>query len=149
MPYATPSSICIMSTTRARKSRSMRHKSGQITCERGPLIGALHRLLAVSRQGSPLEDFTQIAPGVALLSSRNLFRRASSHDLASAIAPLWAKVDDPVGRFHDFEIMLNYDYGVALGRKLMQHFEELGDVVKMQPRCRLIENVKRAARCAF
>src|SRR6266480_2914032 len=64
--------------------------------------------------------------------------------MPAAVAPLGAEIDDPVGGLDDFEIVLDDEDRVAGLDEGVQHFEELLDVLEMEPRRRLIENVERA-----
>ena len=81
---------------------------------------------------------------MALRVAGDLLGRALRDDLAAAVAALRTHVDDPVGGLHDFEIVLDDDHRVALVDQLMQHVEQLRDVVEMQARGRLVEDVERA-----
>jgi hypothetical protein len=67
------------------------------------------------------------------------------HDLAAAVAAFGAEVDDPVGGLDDVEIVLDHHDRVALVDQLVQHFQQLGDIVEMQARRRFVEDVERAA----
>jgi hypothetical protein len=69
---------------------------------------------------------------------------ATVHDLAAAVAAFGAEVDDPVGGLDDFEIVLDHHHGVALLDQLVQHLEQLRDVVEVQAGGRLVEDVERA-----
>ncbi len=65
--------------------------------------------------------------------------------VAAAVAAFGAEVDDPVGGLDDFEIVLDDDDAVALRPPARAAPPELGDVVEMQARRRLVQNVERAA----
>ncbi|MEN9753865.1 MAG: hypothetical protein RLZ07_247, partial [Pseudomonadota bacterium] len=82
---------------------------------------------------------------MAFISLHNIFRCALSDDNAAAITTFRPHIDDPVGGFDHFEIMFDDNDRVALIDKLMQHLEELGHVMEMEPRCRLVENIERSA----
>ena len=64
--------------------------------------------------------------------------------LAAAVAAFRPQVDDPVGGLDHLQIVLDHHHGVAGVDQLVQHFEQLGDVVEMQARRRLVEDVERA-----
>ena len=72
-----------------------------------------------------------------------------TRDPSAAGSALWTDVDDPVGGFYDFEVVLDDDHRVALVGQAMQHFEQLGDIVKVQAGCGFIEDVDRLARGPF
>ena len=76
---------------------------------------------------------------------RDVLGRARGHDLAAAVAAFGAEVDDPVGGLDDLEIVLDHDHGVALVDQLVQHLQQLRDVVEVQAGRRLVEDVERAA----
>ena len=69
--------------------------------------------------------------------------------MSAAIATFGAEVDDPVGGLDDFEIVLDHHDGIALINQFVQYFQQLGDIVEMQPGGRFVENVERAACRAF
>jgi hypothetical protein len=73
-----------------------------------------------------------------------IWRGQEVSSCAAAVAAFGAEVDDPVGGLDDFEIVLDHDDRVALVDQLVQHFEQLGDVVEMQAGGRLVEDVERA-----
>ena len=66
-------------------------------------------------------------------------------DLAASIPAFRPKIDDPIRRFHNFEIMLDHNDRVALIDQLMQHLQEFCDIVEVQSGGRLVENIERAA----
>src|SRR5262245_46751956 len=84
-------------------------------------------------------------PGITALLAHQVLRRPCGDDLAAAVAAFGAEVDDPVGGLDHLEIVLDHHHGVAALNELVQHIEELGDVVEMQPGGGLVENIERAA----
>ena len=60
-----------------------------------------------------MQHGTEPTPGVRLFDLRDLFRASSRDHLASAIAGLWSKIDDPIGKLDDIEIMLDEHQRVA------------------------------------
>ena len=44
--------------------------------------------------------------------------------MPAAVAPFRTQIDNPVGGFDDFQIMLDDDNGVAVVHKLVQHFKQ-------------------------
>ena len=83
--------------------------------------------------------------GVTALRARDVLGRPGRHDLAAPVAALGTEVDDPVRSLDYFQIVLDHHHRVALLDQLMEHVEELGDVVEMQP-CRGLGDVyKRQA----
>src|SRR5882672_10640032 len=87
----------------------------------------------------------QELPRIAPWRLDDILGRAPGDDFAAAVAAFGAEVDHPVGGLDDFEIVLDHDDRVALRHQLVQHFQELLDVVEMQPRGRFVQDVERAA----
>ena len=50
--------------------------------------------------------------GVAFFVLGNLFGSALGDNFAPALPTLWAEVNDPIGTFNDFEIVLNDDESI-------------------------------------
>ena len=75
-----------------------------------------------------------------------IFRRGSAGDDHATLGPaLGPEVDDPVGGLDHVEVVLDDDDRVARFDELVEHVEELRDVVEVQARRRLVEDVERAA----
>ena len=45
--------------------------------------------------------------------TRNLFRCAGSDQTPTAMATFWPKIDDPIGRLNDVEVVLDHDDRIA------------------------------------
>src|SRR3546814_18406648 len=54
-----------------------------------------------------------------------------------------AEVEDIIGGLDDVEIMLDDDHAVALLDERLEHFEQLADILEMEPGGRLVEDVER------
>ena len=54
----------------------------------------------------------------------------SADDLARRLCPLRAQVDDPVGRFDHVHVVLDDEDSVALVDEVVEHLEQLLDVVR-------------------
>ena len=74
----------------------------------------------------------------------DILRRTGRHDLAAAAAALGAEVDDPVRAFDDIEVVLDDHDRVAGIAQAVEHLEQLRDIVEVQARRRLVEDVERA-----
>lgn len=61
-----------------------------------------------------------------------------SDDAAAGRAPLRTEVDHVIGGANDVQIVLDDHNGISLIHELVQHVEELRDVLEMQTRCGLI-----------
>jgi hypothetical protein len=79
----------------------------------------------------------------------NLFRGTYSNYLSTASTTFRPHVDHPVSGFHHIQIMLNHHNGIAAIPQVMQHFQQLLDIVKMQASSRLIQNIQRFAGITF
>ena len=64
-------------------------------------------------------------------------------DLAAAAAALRAQVHQPVGSFNHIKVVLDHDDRIALISEVVQHRQQLFDVMKMQPGGRFIQDVER------
>ena len=73
----------------------------------------------------------------------NRFRGACRNDFTAIIASFRTEVDDPIGNFHKIHIVLDDKDSVLFFNELLEHFDELVNVVKMQSRSWLIENIER------
>src|SRR3989344_6965184 len=81
--------------------------------------------------------------------SRNLFGRAFGDDSAAPLPSFGAEVDDPVGGFDDVEVVLDDDDGIAAVDELLEHGEELLDVLEVEAGRRLVEEIQGFARIAL
>ena len=63
-------------------------------------------------------------PRKALIARRNVFWCPFYEDHAPAFTAFRPKIDDPVRRLHDIEVMFDDDDRVALGSEFQQHFNQ-------------------------
>ncbi len=91
----------------------------------------------------------------ASLSARPVCEQAIAHDvlggaggdhLAARIAALGPQVDDPVGRAHDVEVVLDHQERVPGLDEAAERAQQLCDIVEVQTGGRLVEQEQRAAR---
>lgn len=82
---------------------------------------------------------------MGFLVGADRLRRAGDQDAAAPRAPFGPQIDDPVGSFDDVQVVLDDDDGVAAIPQLVQHLEQLLDVVKVQPCGRLVQDVEGLA----
>src|SRR5215469_8855560 len=73
---------------------------------------------------------------------QNIFRGAGSDDLAAFFAALRSEINDPVGTFNDFEIVLNHQDRIAGVHQTLKQPDEQRNVVEMEAGGRLIEDEK-------
>ena len=79
----------------------------------------------------------------------NLFRGALSNNLAATIASLRSKVHDPVGGLDHVQVVLDDDDSIAMVTQVVQHREQLFDVMKVQAGGGFIENIQGLAGVAL
>ena len=73
----------------------------------------------------------------------HLIHRAGADQCAAGFAALRAEVDDPVGGADDVEVVLDHHQRVAGGDEAAEGLQQLGDVVEVQARRRLVEEEQR------
>ena len=124
-----------MKVWRCRTGRFRRAPGDDLAAAR-PALPRLSRLRQHRRQK---------LPRIAARRLDDILRRAPGDDFAAAVAAFGAEVDHPVGGLDHFEIVLDHDHRIALRHQLVQHFQQLLDVVEMQAGGRLVQDVERAA----
>src|SRR5438270_1860626 len=87
----------------------------------------------------------EILSRIARLAFGNVFRGAGGDDMAAGVAAFGAEIDDPVSGLDDFEIVLDDEHRIAGLDERMQYLEEFADIVEMQARRWLVEDVEGAA----
>src|SRR5216683_2413156 len=91
-----------------------------------------------------LKGYLQILPRPRPLRLRDLLRRSRCYHVTAALAAFRTQVDDPVRGADHVEIVLDHEQRPAVFDQPLKRPEQLGDVVEVQARRRLIENVERA-----
>ena len=66
--------------------------------------------------------------------------------LPAVLARLRTKIDDPIRRFDDFEIVLDHDDRVPGIDQALEKLQQNRNVIEMQSGCRFVENKKISAR---
>ena len=82
-------------------------------------------------------------PRVRLFHLRHIFGRAFGEELTAFCAAFGTEVNDPVGGFHQIEVMLDDDNAIACVHQSLQDFEQADGVGEMQT---LYEEVAPLAR---
>src|SRR5947209_8217264 len=84
------------------------------------------------------------APGVRGGRPHDLFGRAGGDDVAAQVAAFGAEVNDVVGGFYHVEVVLDDEERAARFDQSAEGGEQLVDVVEVEARGRLVEDVERA-----
>ncbi len=77
-------------------------------------------------------------------SLHDLLRCADRDDPAPFFSSFGAKIDDPVGRLDDVQVVFDDEEGMACLKQLLERRQQLRDVVEVQPCRRLVEDVEHA-----
>ena len=89
-----------------------------------------------------IQNLLQVLSRIRVLQFRNRFGWTCPDKVAPAITTLGPQIDDPVRRLDDFEIVLDDNDRAARINEPPKGGQQFADVVKMQARSRLIENIK-------
>src|SRR5436305_15276816 len=84
------------------------------------------------------------APGVGGGRAHDLFGRAGGDELAAEVAAFGAEVYDVVGGLDDIEVVLDDEQRAASFNERAEGREQFVDVVEVEARGRLVEDVERA-----
>ena len=88
-------------------------------------------------------------PRVAALALRHLVRRARGDDLTAGGPALGTYIYNVIGDLHDIEVMLDDDDRIAAVDEFVQHLQQQADILEMESRRGLVEDVERAPRVAL
>src|SRR5882762_11552477 len=91
----------------------------------------------------------EITTGVAFGVGCHGLGIAGGDDASASIATVGTQIDHPVRGLDDIQVVFDHDDGVTGRAQLMQHIEQQGDVVEMQTRGWLVEDVEGATCVAF
>ena len=76
----------------------------------------------------------------------DLLGRADANDFAAVVARFWSKIDNPISRLNDFEIVFDHNDRVSALDQALKNPQQHRDIVEMETCCRLIENKQVATR---
>src|SRR6267142_2191647 len=96
-----------------------------------------------------LQHLAEELSRMGALRLRDFLGRPCRDDAATQLSAFGAEVDDPVGRFHDVEIVLDDDDRISLVHQSMQHFQQQPHVLEVQARRGLVEDIQSASRVAL
>jgi hypothetical protein len=75
---------------------------------------------------------------------RDLFRRPRDHQHPARRATFRPEINDPVGAFDDFEVVLDDEQAVAFVDEALQQFHQQRDVIEVQAGGRFVEQEQAA-----
>ena len=87
---------------------------------------------------------SQIFPRVRLRIPRQLLRGPRAHHFPARVSALRPHIDHPVRRFDHIQIVLDDQHRRAALQQFPERRQQLLNIVKVQPRRRLVENIKDA-----
>ena len=96
-----------------------------------------------------VEIFLQVLCRIAFCVLHDLLGRTCLEQASSATAALGTHVDDVVGHLDDVEVVLDDDDRVALVDQALEHAHQDADVLEVEPRGGLVEDVEGVARVAL
>jgi hypothetical protein len=80
---------------------------------------------------------------VALGTSGDLLGRSGGYNSPALVARVGAEVYDPIGGFHDLNVVLDDEHGVASVHQSLEDFEQHADIVEVQAGGRFVEEEER------
>ena len=95
------------------------------------------------------EHLAQELPGVGIWDPRDLLGCSDGHNPTAFVAPFGSHVDDPVGRAHHIQVVLDDHHGIAAVDQAVENFEELAGVLEVEAGGGFVEDVHRAAGSPF
>src|SRR6267154_401152 len=87
-------------------------------------------------------DVSEIAAGGRIGAAGDILGRPLRDHAPARVARSRSQLDHPVGSLHDVEMVLDDEYGVAGIDEPVEHAAQGSDVVEVQPRGRLVEDVE-------
>ena len=91
-------------------------------------------------------QLAKVLRSMALFVFGDFGRGAFGNYPTALLATLGTEVDDVVGNLDNIEIVLDYDNGISLVYQLVKHLDKATNILEMESRSRLVENVERATR---
>jgi hypothetical protein len=82
---------------------------------------------------------------VRALNLRNPLRCSNGHNLAAFIAGFGSEIDNPVGAFNHFEIVLDHNQRMPGVDQSLEQLQQNRDIIEMQSGGWFVENKKIAA----
>ena len=109
-------------------------------------LGCRRRAGVGPRARPARKHLAQSLRGMARVDLDDFLGRPLGDDPPALCAAVRPQVDDPVGRLDHVEIVLDHDDRVPQCGEAVKHIEQLANVVEMQARGRLVQDIQRLAR---
>ena len=81
--------------------------------------------------------------GMRRRMQHHIFRRAIGHHLATCVATLRPQINQPIRCANHIQVVLNHHQRMTRIQQLAQRTHQLGDVIKVQSRGRLVQHEQR------
>ena len=94
------------------------------------------------RSGVALEERSEELGGAGFGGFEDFFGGSSGDNFSALVAAFGAEVDDPVGTFHDLEVVLDDNDAVSLVHEAVEDFDEKGDIVEVEAGGGFVEDEK-------
>ena len=95
------------------------------------------------------EEDLQKAPCVRGLAPCDFLGPAHGNDRPALLSRFRAEIDEPIGTLDDFHVVFDNNEAVAFVHEALEHAEQPGDIVEVQPRGGLVEDEQRARLAPF
>src|SRR4030042_504923 len=103
-------------------------------------------LLPIWGSAAPsVQDLLEELTGVGVGQLLHLLRGALGDHAATFVAALWSQVYDPVGTLDYVQVVLDDDDRIPSVHQLVEHFQQVPNVLKVQSSGRLVEDVEGAS----
>ena len=120
--------------------RNPRHPTRSVWCRGAP--GA-H---LTDWRGRQRKHCSQRPARVTLRTNGDFLGCSGGNNLPALIARVGAEVDDPIGGFHDLEVVLDDEHGMPGIHQSLEDLEQHAHIVKVQAGRRFVEEEERRGR---
>ena len=93
-----------------------------------------------------LQYFPQALAGVGTGDLGNLFGSSLGDQSAARRTAFRSKVDDPIGRLHQLQVVFHHHHGVACIHQALEHPQQTGGIGQVQAGGGFVEQIQRATR---
>jgi len=91
----------------------------------------------------------EVLAGVALFDAGDFLGGAGGDQATAAGAAFGSQIDHPIGGLDDLQVVLDDDHGVAQLHQSVQEAQQFADVIEMETRRRLVQQIESASRRAL